>query len=56
MSPGAVTPMQLEEDLEYRFPSISNTSIRHSSLAVPVSLEEEENGDDMETFLEMRIC
>ena len=55
MSPGAVTPMQLEEDLEYLFPNIPNTSIRHSSLVVPVSLEEEENGNDMETFLEMRI-
>ena len=53
MSPGAVTPMQLEEDLEYRFPSISNASIRHSPLIVPVSLEEENN--EMETFLEIRV-
>jgi hypothetical protein len=54
MSPGAVTPMQLEEDLEYRFPSISNASIRHSPLVVPVSLEEEES-NEMETFLEIRF-
>jgi hypothetical protein len=55
VSPGAVTPMQLEEDMDYRFPSISNTSIRHSPLVVPVSLEEEENGNETETFLEIRI-
>lgn len=41
MSPGAVTPLQLEEDLEYRFPSVS-TPIRHSPLVIPIALEEEE--------------
>jgi hypothetical protein len=33
--------MQLEEDLEYRVPTVS-TAVRHSPFVVPVSLEEEE--------------
>ena len=53
MSPGAVTPLLLEEDLEDRFPSISNTSIGHSPLVVSVSLEEEESNE--ETFREI-LC
>lgn len=50
-SPGAVTPMQLEEDLEDRFPNVTPTQIRHSPL-VPVSLKEEESMET-ENFLEM---
>ena len=41
MSPGPVTPMQLEEDLEYRFPSVGTTPIRSSPLVLPVQVEEE---------------
>jgi hypothetical protein len=56
MSPGPVTPMQLEEDLEYfRFPSsvsTSTTPIRSSPLVMPVSVMEEENEGDM-IILEM---
>jgi hypothetical protein len=44
MSPGPVTPMQLEEDLEYWFP----TPVRSSPLVVPMAItveEEEEEGN-----------
>lgn len=45
MSPGAVTPMQLEDDVDYRFPNLT-TAIRHSPLVAPLtiaaSLEDEE--------------
>ena len=49
LSPGPVTPMQLEEDLEYRFPSsVSTTPMRSSPLVVPISLVlEEENEGEM---------
>jgi len=53
MSPGPVTPMQLEDDLEYRFPSIANTPIRRSPLVVPVQ-EEEESGDGEKQILDMQ--
>ena len=45
MSPGAVTPMQLEDDVDYRFPNLT-TPIRHSplvaALTTAASLEDEE--------------
>ena len=50
MSPGPVTPMQLEEDLEYRF-HIVPTPIRHSPLVVPLTLGMEE--PETEECLEM---
>ena len=44
-SPGAVTPMQLEDDVDYRFPNLT-TPIRHSplvaALTTAASLEDEE--------------
>ena len=52
MRSGAVTPMQLEEDLEDRFLNFTPSQIRHSPLVVPVSLEEEEFVET-ENFLEM---
>ena len=52
MSPGPVTPMQLEDNLEYPFPSssVSTTAIRSSPLIVPISATEENEG---EMILEM---
>jgi hypothetical protein len=50
MSPGPVTPMQLEEDLECRFPNVGN-HVRHSPLIVPVLLDGEES--ETEACLEM---
>jgi hypothetical protein len=50
MSPGPVTPMQLEEDLEYRIPNVG-APVRHSPLVEPVVLDGEES--EMETCLEM---
>jgi hypothetical protein len=51
MRSGAVTPMQLEEDLDDRFPNFTPTQIRHSPFVVPLSLEEESM--ETENFLEM---
>jgi len=50
-SPGPVTPMALDEDVEYRFPIISTAPIRHSSLGVPTMVEEDEA--DAQQILEM---
>jgi len=41
-SPGPVTPMALDEDVEYRFPIISTAPIRHSPLGVPTMVGEDE--------------
>ena len=49
-----MTPMQLEEDLEYRFPSsVSSTPMRSSPLVVPISLLVEEGENEGEMILEM---
>jgi hypothetical protein len=53
ISPGPVTPMQLEEDFEYQIPCSVSTPIRHSPLVMPEALEEE--GIDAETCLETPI-
>lgn len=50
MSPGPVTPMQLEEDLECRFPCLG-TSVYHGQLVVPGVLDGEES--ETETCLEL---
>jgi hypothetical protein len=52
-SPGPVTPMQLEEDTEYRFPSVV-TPIKHSPLVVPMKLTMEEDGEWEEEYVEIR--
>jgi hypothetical protein len=52
-SPGPVTPMELEEDLEYRFPSMASTPIKHSPLVVPMTLTTEEV-DGEEEYVEIR--
>jgi hypothetical protein len=52
MSPGPVTPMQLEEDMDYRFPAVVATS-RYSPLVVPMSMTMEEEEADSEQYIEM---
>lgn len=52
MSPGPVTPMQLEEDMDYRFPTVVSTS-RCSPLIVPTSMTMEEEEAENEQYIEM---
>jgi hypothetical protein len=51
LSPGPVTPMALDEDVEYRFPILSSMPIRHSPLGASTTVEEDEG--DVEQILEM---
>jgi len=53
-SPGPVTPMQLEEDLEYRFPIVT-TPVRHSPLVMPLTLKTEEEENENDQIVEMPI-
>jgi len=46
MSPGAVTPMELEEDIEYRFPNLI-TPLRHSPLVAALTISG--NVEDVES-------
>jgi hypothetical protein len=43
--------MALDEDVEYRFPILSNVPIRHSPLGAGMTVEEDEG--DVEQILEM---
>jgi hypothetical protein len=52
MSPGPVTPMQLEEDMDYRFPAVVTTS-RYSPLVVPMCMTTGEEEADIEQYIEM---
>lgn len=51
-SPGPVTPMQLDEDMEYRFPMVT-TPVRHSPLVIPLTLKSEEEEMDAEQIVEI---
>jgi hypothetical protein len=48
MSPGAVTPMQLEEDVEYRFPNLL-TPLRHSPLVATLTIDGNMEDGESET-------
>jgi hypothetical protein len=53
-SPGPVTPMQLEEDIEYRFPVVT-TPVRHSPLVMPLTLKSEEEDNENDQVVEMPL-